>query len=288
MRPGPTSSSTLLPSSSSSLIPSAKRTVPHRCRVQYSGSVASSGRIHVPVTLETNGISGSASRMARSRSARRSATGSISAEWKACSATSRRHATPSSTSSASRAATDSAGPDTVHRPGALCAASASPSRSRGPRAAGSMGTASMAPAGSPEISRARSASSASASSSRKTPATVATTYSPSECPIIDSGCTPQLIHSRASAYSTTKTAGCARSVRPSGSPAAARPSMPRRSVDPPASTGAPPAACSGAGSPGKSHSRTSLRVCAPRIRAQRSTSSRKTGSASYSPRAICT
>ena len=67
----------------------------------------------------------------------------------------------------------------------------------------------------------------SASSSRSTPATQAATYSPSEWPSSARGRTPQLIHSRASAYSVTKTAGWAKRVSSSGDPASSAPSRSR-------------------------------------------------------------
>ena len=122
----------------------------------------------------------------------------------------------------------------------------------------SIRTATIEPAGSASMSRPRAATRGSASSSEKTPASVAATNSPRLWPSIAAGRMPQLSHSRASAYSTTKSAGWAIPVRWIGlSCAASRPSA-------------------------ASRSRASSRLpsSGPSSSQQRSTSSRKTGSVS--------
>jgi len=218
--------------------------------------VACSGVIHVPDRLDTNGISGGLRGTARTSPAKVSATGSIMAEWKACEVRSSRHTAPASSSRARSRSTASAGPETVHASGAFTAASDSSPPSSGSTPASPSGTASIAPPGSRCISRPRAATSPSASSSEKTPASVAATYSPTLCPSSASGRTPHPIHSFASAYSTTNSAGCASSVRRISSAAA-------------------PARASG----GWSTSRRSRPRCGRSSSAQRSTSSRKLRSA---------
>src|SRR5439155_788027 len=56
--------------------------------------------------------------------------------------------------------------------------------------------------------RPRSTTTSSASSNSSTPATVAATYSPTLCPAIASGSTPQLRHNSANPHSTANSAGC--------------------------------------------------------------------------------
>ena len=90
----------------------------------------------------------------------------------------------------------------VLRPRRTVADISSP-RSRSSRAR----TASIAPGRQSCIRRARRATRRSASSRAKTPARHAATYSPRLWPIIAAGCMPQVIHSRASAYSMTNSAG---------------------------------------------------------------------------------
>ncbi len=56
---GPTSRKVATPRAASSVTAAANRTVSRTCRTQYSG-VHSSAETSPPVTVETNGISGSA------------------------------------------------------------------------------------------------------------------------------------------------------------------------------------------------------------------------------------
>jgi hypothetical protein len=99
------------------------------------------------------------------------------------------------------------GPDITQRFGLFAAARSTPRPRRGRSSSSANGTMAMAPRGSCCIRRPRAAISIKASGREKTPATHAATYSPMLCPIIARGCSPQLIHNRANAYSIVNSAG---------------------------------------------------------------------------------
>ncbi len=130
----------------------------------------------------------------------------------------------------SKASTAGVGPETTHSRGALTAAMERGSPTSRASSEAGRETASIAPGGCDCMSRPRSATSASASSSEKTPARCAATYSPMLWPIIASGFTPQLIRSRARAYSTTNSAGWVIAVWRSRSPAASASASPGKST----------------------------------------------------------
>jgi hypothetical protein len=179
--------------------------------------------IHVPVTFETYGISGACSDARDSSLANSASTGSIMAEWNAWEVASRFVATERDASACSSEAIASVGPETTHSWGALTAAMERGRPAVAERTSASLiGTASIAPGSCACIRRARIATSRSAVSSENTPARQAATYSPRLWPIIACGRIPQLIQSRAIAYSTTKSAGWVMAVCPSSAAAASR------------------------------------------------------------------
>ncbi len=169
--------------------------------------VASASDSQRAVTVDRIGIRGGDSRTWASRAAIGSITGSIIAEWNACEVTRRRAVMSAAVSSASRRAMSSVGPDATHSPGAFSAAITTPPGSRGARSAAASRTDSMLPAGSACMRRPRSTTRPIASGRAITPASAAHTHSPTLWPISARGATPQLIHSRASAYSSAKIAG---------------------------------------------------------------------------------
>ncbi|CAM4512707.1 hypothetical protein MYXA107069_23860 [Myxococcus xanthus] len=207
--PGPTSSRTLHPSPKSVSRPAAKRTGCRICRAQYVGSVASSGRIHVPVRLDTYGSVGAWRRSEDTARARSTISGSTALEWKAWADGNRTMPTPRLDSVACNASMACTGPETTHRPSPLTAASERPSPSNGRTSASSNPTASIAPTGIRAMSAPRTTASRRPSSGDSTPATQAAAYSPKLWPSTACGRTPQDIQSRASACSTTKSAGSA-------------------------------------------------------------------------------
>lgn len=113
------------------------------------------------------------------------------------------------------------GPASTQSCSPFTAARSQPSRRNSASADSGSDTAVIAPAASVCIRRPRAATMCSASSSENTPDRQAATYSPRLWPSISAGCTPQLIHQRAIAYSTANSAGCAYAMRNSRSFAAA-------------------------------------------------------------------
>jgi hypothetical protein len=220
--------------------------------------VAWASVIQVAVTVDTIGIRGGASATSASRAAMIGTTGSIIGEWNACDVCSRRTTTSAAASWASSAAISSVGPDATHSPGAFSAAISTPVGSRGRSSSAGSRTDSMLPAGSACIWRPRSTTSASASGSVITSASAAHTNSPTEWPTSAVGVTPQLIHSRASEYSSVKIAGWVTLV-----------------------------ATSVCGSSDQNVARGSWPSSGVRISQQASYAARNAGSAWYRPRPIC-
>ena len=100
-----------------------------------------------------------------------------------------------------------AGPDTTDCAGPLITANESSSPSSGTTSHSGSGTASMAPDGRLSSNLPRPTTSWTAWGRERTPATQAAANAPRLCPTTAAGVTPQRIQSRASAYSTMKTAG---------------------------------------------------------------------------------
>ena len=167
-----------------------------------------------------NGIEGAFLRTPSTSASKAGSTGSTMAEWKACDTCSLRATVPRAVSSRSTAAMASGVPDSTHSLSSLTAARLQSDESHGCNSASDMATAIISPRGRLCIRRPRAAMRVSASSSPNTPAMHAATYSPTLCPSMTAGCTPQCIHSRAIAYSTTKSAGCVMAVCESFSVAA--------------------------------------------------------------------
>ena len=213
--PGPTSRSTASLRSKSVSRPAAKRTVRRRWRPQYSGSVASPGGDpgagEVRDERDRRRVAGAGRRRRRRR---RASAGSIIAEWKAW-----RGVQPPAVDPLARRARPRDRADRLGGPGDDAERGAVDGGERQPCAAAA---AAAPPATAAPTAWRRAAAPASGgraprpgaapSSSEKTPARQAATYSPTLWPIIAAGRTPHSIQSRASAYSTAKSAGCASAV----------------------------------------------------------------------------
>ena len=204
----PTSSSTRPGVSSTRASAVAKRTGCSRWRAQYSGEVAVSASSHSPVAVDTSGSVGAERWIASISASSGGTTGSIIFEWNACEVCSMRQATPSTSNCAFSRSISSAGPEATLDPGAFSAASDNPGVRRASSSSLPIRTVSIPPAGWACISAPRSATRRSASDRENTPAKVAATSSPRLWPIMATGTSPRSIHSRASAYSIEKMAGC--------------------------------------------------------------------------------
>ncbi len=188
--------------------PSENRTVCRRCCTQYSGLVASSSRIHVPVTLETYWISGGLNRTWPTYSRNLAAAVSMRWEWNAQEMASRWQATRSCSSRFCTSSIASVSPDNAHCEGPFTVASDKPLPVSDKASFSFNSTASIAPGGASCMIRPRTATNLSAPSSVNTPARQAATYSPRLCPIIAFGWIPQERHNSASAYSIANSAHC--------------------------------------------------------------------------------
>ncbi len=173
---------------------------------------------------------------ARTSAVKGSTASVMSGEWKACEVCSLRQVTEAAFSRASRVSMACSPPETTVRAVELTAAIDSPSPSHAAVSSSGRNTDSMAPSGIDCASRPRAATRRTASGRENTPATVAATNSPTLCPAMARGVTPQNAQSRARAYSTQKRPAWANSVRvsrsePSGANTRARGSWPRCSVN---------------------------------------------------------
>ncbi len=207
--PGPTSTNADTPAAASASTPSANWTGSRTLRTQYSG-VAISADAGSPVTVETNGTTGS--RNVRPCATRRnsSSIGSISAE---CAARETRTRVAFSNRSAS-ASTAASSPETTTVPGPFTAAMHTSSPSSGRTSSTPARNDIIAPpSGSASISRPRASTRTHASRSDSTPAAWAAATSPTEWPSTWSGRSPHDSSSRSSATWTANSAGCAKSIR---------------------------------------------------------------------------
>jgi len=165
-------------SCSSSCTPAENRTVCLRCRVQYSGDLASLPVIQVPVTFEMNGMVGAFRVTLPTSAAKAPSAGSIIAEWNACEVSIRRTIAPRADIRVSNTVTAASVPATTQSAGPFTAARDNSVPRSGISSASGIPTAAIAPAGNACISRPRAATRRSASSSENTPARQAATYSP--------------------------------------------------------------------------------------------------------------
>ena len=128
-------------------------------------------------------------------------------EWNACEVCSRRIDNFSLSSSFSRWAISASGPESTVNLGAFRAAIEIFSFTKPLIFSIGLITASIEPRGISHTICPRRAIIIKASSRLITPASVAATYSPTLCPIIAAGFTPQEVHNSASAYPTVNSAG---------------------------------------------------------------------------------
>ena len=161
------------------------------------------------MTVLTIGMRSGPSVALLTSSRKASTSGSITGECAASEIGSRCTGTSLASRRDSSLAIEASGPDATHCSGALIAASDVCSSRSDRTASGSPMIAIIAPEPCSCIRRPRSETSRRASASEKTPPMHAATNSPRLWPTITDGCTPQLIHRRASAYWIANVAGCA-------------------------------------------------------------------------------
>ena len=123
----------------------------------------------------------------------------------------------SALNAACRASMPCMDPEATQPSGVMTAPMETPPGNRSRRSSCPICTKSIPPSGELPISRERSTIRRTASSSENTPAIVAATYSPAECPITMEGIIPRSISRRAKAYSTANRAKVPVSVSASAS-----------------------------------------------------------------------